>query len=136
MAESYVTGGQEAANKILRYLDKKIDGVSRVVELTSVDVANHAKSEHIGVEAHARNRYANVTSTLTRSISQRLFVSPIDIIGTVFTNVQYGPDVEFGRRSGIGYSQSSGIGYPFMFPALRANENKFKVRLSAELKKF
>jgi hypothetical protein len=123
-----VTGKQEVINKMLRYLDKKVDKVADAVERTGIDVSNHAKSEHTGIEAHARNRYKNVNNTLTPSINSRLVVQPDKIIAVVSSNVDYAPDVEFGNQRHIGF--------PFMYPAIRAKENRLRERTLEALKGF
>jgi hypothetical protein len=128
MAQTIVTGEQEVVNKLLRYLDRKIDKIADATQRTGIDVSNHAKSEHKGIEAHARNRYANVTNTLTNSINEQLVVMVGEVISVVSSNVDYAPDVEFGPENGIGY--------PFMYPAIRAKENVHRHRLMQALKNF
>ncbi len=114
-----ITGRQEVINNLLRYLSKSIDDNAKVVELTTTDIMNHAKAGHLP-GAHAKNRYQNVTTTLTRDIFQKIVVDRDKVTGIVFTSLEYAPVVEFGR--------GNRPGYPFMFPALRANVNKFRDR--------
>lgn len=118
-----VTGEQEVINNILRYMDKAIDKVAHAVELTGVDVANHAKDEHVGIEARSRNRYKNRTNALTNSIYPRLVVNIKEVVSIVSSNMEYAVYVEFVAE------------YPFMYPALRANENKLKLRVKKALEK-
>ena len=123
----HVFGTQQVINNILRQKDKKLDRIAIAVEKTCVDVANHAKAGHQGNQAHMNKRYRNQTSTLTRSIMPGLeSVTFARVIGIVYTNMEYAPAVELGtvRNSP----------YPFMFPAIVANKDNFKRRVTEALR--
>ncbi len=126
MARAFVTGENEVINNILRAADKMIDKVADATERTTIDVANHAKANHERDSAHTKGRFETQTGTLVRSIDQDLMVTVKEIKGVVFTNVVYAPILEFGTVDRFPW--------PFMYPALRAMQNKFNVRLKEALK--
>lgn len=119
-----VSGQKKVLNNLFIAKNKILARVAEAVEKTSVDVANHAKANHVEGQAHSEGRFERDTGTLVRSIHQELeTVNFEEVTAVVFTNLDYAIPVEFGgngRRA-----------YPFMFPALVANQENLKNRLKA-----
>lgn len=114
----YIGGTQEVINNLMLKRSKLLRRCAEVVESTAVDVANDAKRDHIPGQAHQMDRYANRTSTLTRSISSRLTKVGFDLVeAEVFTNIEYAAHVE--------------AIYPYLWPATVANQEKLRRRLKA-----
>ena len=117
-----VFGTQEVINRILLEGSKMLRDVAQAVEKTTVDVSNHAKSNHQGNMAHASGRYQNQTSNLTNSISQQLEkVSYGEVSAISYATMEYAPYVE--------------ADWPFFWPALMANQDNLKRRVSDALKR-
>ncbi len=128
MAKSRITGTQQVINRLMRERDKMLDALARAVEATCVDIANHAKANHAGNQAHMSNRYQNQTSTLTRSIASELEkVSRGEVVGVVYSNMEYAPAVEMGTVKNKPY--------PYLFPALMANQANLKKRVARAIKR-
>lgn len=116
----FVSGTQECINRIMMERDKMLRDVAEAVEKTAVDVANHAKAGHAGNMAHMNQRYQNQTTNLTNSITQELEkVSYDEVSAVAFSTMEYAPYVE--------------AGWPFFWPALVANQENLKRRVSAAL---
>ena len=112
----YVTGVEKVQANLARSINRKIARIIEAVEMTAVDVRNHAAEGHQGDRAHMEGRYANRTTNLTNSLAvspPQIDVSGVEVI--VFAGMEYAPYVE--HR------------YPFMFPALEANRGVFKERM-------
>jgi len=123
----YIAGVEKVMNNLMRQKDKNLDQISEAVDQSALKVANHAKAGHVGAMAHADQRYQNQTGTLTRSITPQLTKVRFKIIeAQVFSNVEYAPNVELGT----GKTQP----YPFLFPALQANQEDFKARVAKAAK--
>lgn len=123
----HVFGTQQVINNLMRQKDKKLDRIAVAVEKTCVDVSNHAKAGHAGNQAHMNKRYRNQTSTLTRSIMSDIeSVSYDRIVGIVYTSMGYAPGVELGTVKNKPY--------PFMYPAIVANDRNFKRRVTEALR--
>ena len=111
-----VGGTQEVINNLMMQRSKLLARVGEALEKSAVEVANHAKSDHQRGQGHGKGRYENQTSTLTRSIMPKLTKVNFDEAeAIVFTNVEYAARVE--------------AIYPFMWPAIVANQEEFKKRL-------
>lgn len=118
----YVTGTQQIINRLMMERDRMLRAIGRAVEATCVDISNHAKAGHAGNQAHMNDRYRNQTSTLTRSITPELEkVSRTEVVGVVYSNVEYAAFVEIGT--------SENRPYPYLYPALLANKDSFKRRM-------
>ena len=108
-----------------------LKNVGEAVEKTCVDVSNHAKAGHASNMAHANKRYQNRTMRLTHSITPELIKIDFNQAhGVVHTSsVEYAAAVELGVamnvRTGLPNSP-----YPYMAPALLANQETFRRRLS------
>lgn len=117
-----VSGEKRIANNILIQSNKMLGRVAVAVEKTAVDVSNHAKANHERNSAHAQGRFETQSGILGKSITPELeTVNFKEVTAVVFTNVDYAIPVEFGefgRRA-----------YPFMFPALIANQQNLLNRL-------
>ena len=91
---------------------KLLSKVAVACERSAVSVSNHAKADHQKGQGHGMNRYENQTTTLTRSLTPLLTrVDPSEVEAIVFTNVEYAEKVE--------------TIYPYLWPALVANREKF-----------
>jgi hypothetical protein len=120
----FVSGTQEVINNLMREASKIIDEVAHAIELTTNDIATHAKSGHEDNSAHMNKRYQNQTSNLTNSIQQgQLAILQKEITQDVIAGQDYAANVELGT--------SKSRPYPFMFPALMACKKKFEARLNA-----
>lgn len=116
----FVTGTQECINNIMMQRDRMLKDVAEAVERTAVDVANHAKANHESNMAHASQRYQNQTTNLTNSLTQELEkVSYGEVSAIAFSTMEYAPYVE--------------ARYPFFWPALVANLENLKRRVSSAL---
>lgn len=117
-----ISGARQIANNILAAQNNILGRVAVAVEKTAVDVSNHAKANHERNSAHAQGRFEVDTGTLVRSITPELeTVNFAEVTAVVFTNVDYAIPVEFG--------DSGRRAYPFMFPALIANQQNLIDRL-------
>ena len=117
-----ISGAQKIANNILRAKNTMLDRIAEAVEKTAVDVSNHAKANHVRGVAHGMGRFEVDTGVLHRSITPKLEkVTFKEVTAVVFTNVEYAIPVEFGT--------SKTRPYPFMFPALIANQRNLLERM-------
>ncbi len=99
-----VTGEREVIAAIGAVMADKIAAVAEAVEKSAVQVANHAKRNHIRGSAHQKERYENQTNILTNSITVAMIETTEEkIVAEVGTNVEYASHVE--------------ALYPFLFPA-------------------
>lgn len=118
-----ISGAQRIANNILAAKNTMLGRIAVAVEKTAVDVSNHAKANHERNSAHAQGRFEVRTGILVKSITPDMeTVNFEEVVGVVFTNIEYAIPVEFGgdgRRA-----------YPFMFPALVANQENLIRRLA------
>lgn len=123
----YIAGVQKVLNNLAI---QKLDTLRRVadaVDQSALKVANHAKAGHEGAMAHADQRYQNKTGTLTRSITPELTKASQQMVeAQIFSNIEYAPNVELGT----GKTRP----YPFLFPALQANQGDFKTRVAKAAK--
>lgn len=118
MAEQFVTGLSKFISTLVGITKQVEQQVIEIVEKNAVRVKNHAKADHFHGLAHAVGRYENQTTNLTNSIvSSNASISNGVVEATVSTNKEYAPKVEFGT--------SRTRAYPFMAPAIRANEQRF-----------
>ena len=111
-------------DKVLSNIAARMGGIyakaAEAVEKSAVDVSNHAKDGHAGNMAHANKRYQNQTTNLTRSITPSLSkVTKKVIEAEVSANTDYAERIE--------------SVYPYMFPALLANQRKFIERMKGVL---
>lgn len=118
-----ISGAKRIANNILAAQNKILGRVAVAVEKTAVDVSNHAKDNHERNSAHSKGRFETQSGILGKSITPDMEkVNFEEVVAVVFTNVDYAIPVEFGgggRRA-----------YPFMFPALIANQGNLLRRLA------
>ena len=107
-----------------------LKNVGEAVEKTCVDISNHAKAGHGSNMAHANKRYRNRTMRLTHSITPELIeVNFNRVHGVVHTSsTEYAIFVELGTAINVRTGLPN-IPYPYMTPALLANEDTFKKRL-------
>lgn len=118
MAEQFVTGVSKVISKLVGITKQVEKQVIEVVEKNGIRVKNHAKSDHGHGMAHAIGRYENQTTNLTNSITSSDAQNVNGVIEvTVSTNKEYAPKVEFGT--------SKTKAYPFMQPAITANQQRF-----------
>ena len=118
----YVYGAQEIINNLNRTRIVWLGRIANAVESSLVDASNHAKAGHESNQAHMNKRYANQTSTLTRSINPNIDKVTVNgVEGHIGTNVEYAPFLEYGT--------SRNRAYPFLFPALVAVKHIFLKRL-------
>ena len=138
-------GGLDAILKKMEALpDEYIRRIKVAVQKTAVDVANHAKDNHMkgaapvidtghakglaawGItrkvaETRLKSRYENQTNVLTNSIIPRTVRADLVAVESdVGTNIEYAPHIEYGT--------SKSKPYPFMQPAMDANQDNFKKR--------
>ena len=118
MAEQFVTGLSKLVSALVGVTKQVERQVIEIVEKNAVRVKNHAKADHFHGLAHAVGRYENQTTNLTNSIiSSDASISRGVVEAIVSTNKEYAPKVEFGT--------SRTKAYPFMQPAITANQQKF-----------
>ncbi len=118
-----ISGLQRIANNIAMEGNKLLAKIAIATEKTAVDVSNHAKANHIRGVAHGMGRFEVDTGILVKSITPELEVVNVEeVVAAVFTNMDYAIPVEFGT--------SKTRAYPFMFPALIANQENLKKRLA------
>jgi len=111
-----VGGTQEIINNLMMHRSKLLRRVGEAVEKSAVDVANGAKADHQRGQGHGMGRYENQATTLTRSITPKLTKVNFDEAeAIIFTNVEYAARVE--------------AIYPYLWPAMVANQEKFKRRV-------
>ncbi|MCK5020497.1 MAG: hypothetical protein KAS32_25995 [Candidatus Peribacteraceae bacterium] len=132
----HIKGVDEMIMNITRTRSKMIGKVADVVEMTAIDVANHAKEGHAGNMAHASKRYQNQTTNLTNNIKPEMVdVSFKQVVARVVSNMDYSQFVEFGlgNSGGLVSFEEGHSGpttpYPFMQPALLGNRANFNSRL-------
>ena len=114
--ERHVAGVERIKAQLYAYGKKKLQRVAEAVEKSAVEVANHAKANHVQGKAHAQERYENQTNVLTSSITSDLTVVTDDeITAEVFTTVEYAMFVE--------------TSHPYMFVALHENRDNFRRRV-------
>ena len=118
-----ISGAKKIANNIMIQKHAMLGRIAVAVEKTAVDTANHAKANHVRGSAHGKGRFEVDTGTLVRSITQELeTVNFKEVTAVVFTNIDYAIPVEFGT--------SKTRAYPFMFPALIANQRNLVERVA------
>ncbi len=126
MATQFVGGTQRVLNNMMLAKSETLREIAEAVEKSAVDVANHAKAGHEGNRAHMNKRYQNQTGNLTQSIRSALTKVGFDLVeAATFTSMEYAVGVELGT--------SRNRPYPFLWPALLANQESFKERLKAVL---
>ncbi len=118
----HFTGADKMVAKLVSAKNRKLARIVDAVEMTGVQVRNHAASGHEGDVAHMNDRYANRTTNLTNSLA----VSPAQISRksvtvVVFAGMEYAPIIE--------------EIYPFLFPALVANKSHFKRNLNRAMRR-
>ena len=119
-----ISGQKKVLNNLFIAKNKVLARVAEAVEKTAVDVANHAKANHTTGQAHSQGRFERKSGILQKSIFSDLETVNFDEVkAVVFTNLEYAIPVEFGT--------SKTRAYPFMFPALIANQENLKARLKA-----
>lgn len=134
----------------------KIDGIEELIEkLDSLVDANKLKSNVSKacalVERTAKEKAPRDTGALRRSIESKVEMDGNDIVGTVFTALEYAPYVEFGTGlfsekggrkdvpwkyeddDGNWYSTEGQHPQPFLRPALNENREKIKEILKGAL---
>lgn len=112
----YVEGQDKVVQRLFLEKSKKLRQVAVGCEKAANDVANHAKAGHEGDMAHANERYQNRTTTLTRSIIPELVKADFnEVVAVVYASTEYAHRVE--------------TIYPFMFPAMQANQTQFVRRI-------
>ena len=114
----HTSGKDEIIRNIMLRQNAMVAKVAEAVEMTCVDIANHAKSNHQRNSAHSQSRYEERTGVLTKSIGSKLLsVDAMKVVGTVFAGTDYAFYVEFGtkinRRTGLPNKP-----YPFFQPAM------------------
>jgi len=128
--ESKITGQREIENNLIRIDKNVLSQIVEAVEMTCVDLANHAKTGHDGNMAHANSRYQNRTTNLTNSIQpQNAEVKGKFVIGKVVANQNYAHWVEFGTSINVKTGRPNRP-YPFMVPAMFASVDSFRKRMS------
>ena len=119
----FVVGQERVVAKIEGLAGTKIAAIADAMENVAVDIANHAKAGHIGVAAHAEERYQNQTSNLTNSIQAgdtEVGEGSPSLTCDVFATMEYAPYVE--------------EIYPFMMPALHENAENFRDQVAEAAK--
>lgn len=131
----FVTGQQKMANNLIMLRHRVAKLAGEAVEKTCVDVANHAKANHASATAHAARRYRNRTGNLTGSITPELKEVTLEKVhGIVHTSgLKYGYYVEFGTKRNW-MTMKPNKPYPFLQPALNANQENLRRRLSLIVK--
>jgi len=126
----FVSGKDEIVNNLLMQRNTILKRAGEAVELTCVDVSNHAKAGHAGNMAHANKRYRNQTMQLTHAITPELVeVNFNQIHGIIHTSsVEYAAFVEFGTAINVRTSLPNKP-YPYLTPALLANKEALTKRL-------
>lgn len=124
-----VTGQNEIIANLMRTAKGAKREAIEAVDKTCIDVSNHAKQGHEGNMAHANNRYRNITSNLTQSISPEIIEITDDLVdGIVKATQEYAYSVETGVKSNVMTGRPNRA-YPFLFPALAANNAVFIKRM-------
>lgn len=127
----YVSGEDDVVRRLGGRRLRMVKRTVEAVEMTCVDVSNHAKAGHVGNMAHANNRYRNRTSNLTNGIFPTdAEVSPERVHGMVHSSMDYSLFVELGTSINWRTGRPNRP-YPFMQPALIANHEVFTGRLKA-----
>lgn len=112
----FIGGTQKVINNIMMQRSKLLARVGEAVEKSAVEVSNHAKSDHQRGQGHGKGRYENQTTTLTRDITPVLTkVDFNEVEAEVFTTMEYAAKVE--------------AIYPFLWPAIVANQGNFTKRI-------
>ena len=129
--------------------DIRIDGIEEVIEKLESVVDADKLAAAIGracavVERSAKQKAPKGTGELRRSITSKVETQGNDVIGIVFTPLQYAPYVEFGTGlfaesggrqdvpwcyqddKGEWHSTSGMHPHPFMRPALNENREQIK----------
>jgi len=126
--KEFVAGTLEVIAKIERMQNRLVMNVGEAVLSTCNDVANHAKSGHDDIMAHAGQRYINRTGLLTASISPALeSADEKQVTGIVRAGMEYAANVELGT--------ARTRAYPYMIPALEANKQNFRDKLNKAYEK-
>lgn len=126
MALKFITGDREAAAALRQIAGPVGQRMLDAVDMTSVDVRDHAADNHVRNSAHEMGRYENQTTNLSNSIVV-IDARPVggDITGAVVATEGYGVHVELGTRRSRAY--------PFMIPALEANKKQFLSNIQGAL---
>lgn len=143
-----------------------IIGVARLLKkfdrMSEIDMTPAVNKAVMIVEGSAKAKVAVDKGILRGSITPEVKRSGKNIIGRVFTNIEYAPFVEFGtgakgdgtypynvnglsltyRQTPWGFEGGDGefvwtngqVAQPFMYPALKQNEKKIKKLLGDEYK--
>jgi HK97 gp10 family phage protein len=127
----YIKGFESLMSQFESAPDLLIDGLEKGVDQSIRRIKRDAKKRCGG--------FKNSTGRLRNSISSRVGSTFGVVQGTVYTNVEYAPYVEFGtgqrgresnipRPEGISYSVDwKGMkAMPFLYPALLENEDQIK----------
>jgi hypothetical protein len=129
-ASKYVSGTQQMVNELLMRRNRVLANAGEAVEMTCVDVMNHAKAGHDGNMAHANQRYRNRTGNLTAGIGppELMEVTFKKVHGIVPSTMEYSVFVELGTAINVRTGRPNRP-YPFMQPALMANRESHANRL-------
>ncbi len=118
-----ISGARKIANNILIQKNKMLGRIAVAVEKTGVDVKTHAQANHTEGVAHGMGRFERKSGLLQKNIEVELeTVTFKEVTATVSAMMEYAIPVEFGT--------SKTRAYPFMFPALIANQENLKKRVA------
>lgn len=125
--------------------------IAKINELSEAEnLEKNLKTALALVEASARKKAPKDTGALRRSIESKITANDTELIGEVFTPLEYAPYVEFGtglfaekggRQDKWSYIDDEGEGHktngqrpqPFMRPALAENQNQIVKLLKESL---
>jgi len=126
----YVSGDQQMINNLIAQNNKVVADTVQAVEMTCIDVMNHAKAGHKGNSAHMNQRYRNRTGNLTASIGppEMLEISFERVHGIIPAGMEYAWYVEMGTKINV-RTGGPNRPYPYMTPALFASREAFADRL-------
>lgn len=117
--------------------------------IANIKVAKAVKKATIFVQGQAKELAPFDTGRLKGSIRMKVDVKDSNVIGKVYTNLEYAPYLEFGTgiRGDGSYSYSpDGLNLtykkdwkgmkarPYMYPALKGAENYVKTMINEEIK--
>ena len=122
-------------NELMMRRNRVLANAGEAVEMTCVDVMNHAKAGHAGNMAHANQRYRNRTGNLTAGIGppELLEITYEKVHGIVPCTEEYSAFVEFGIAINVRTGRPNRP-YPYMQPALFANREAHANRLKNLMK--